>query len=98
MRTAITQHEWLTEDVEQIRRYFPGATFIETFDTPFDIHTLQQGHTERTAQAAAEPVHSAGVSEKRAGECGLTASGAMLAPEERRVSLQCGVFLLGELL
>ena len=33
-------------------------------------------------------VHSAAASEKRAGECGLLASETMLAPEERRASLE----------
>lgn len=32
-----TQREYLAEDLEQIRRFFPGATIIKTLETPFDI-------------------------------------------------------------
>ena len=34
-----TEREWLTEDLEQIRRFFPGATITEVIDTPFYIET-----------------------------------------------------------
>lgn len=33
------QREYLAEDIEQIRRFFPGATIIEPIETPFDIDT-----------------------------------------------------------
>ena len=35
--TSKTQREWLTEDFDQIRRYFPGAELLEAIETPFDI-------------------------------------------------------------
>lgn len=34
-----TQREWLAEDLEQICRFFPGATITEVIDTPFYIET-----------------------------------------------------------
>lgn len=36
-RTKTTQREYLYEDIEQIRRYFPGAELAETLETPFDL-------------------------------------------------------------
>lgn len=33
------QHEYLYEDIEQIRRFFPGAEFVEALETPFDLTT-----------------------------------------------------------
>jgi len=80
-----TQREWLLEDIEQIQRYFPGAELIESFETPFDI--------DIRSETVVKPVRSTGASEQRAGECGLAASEAMLAPEERQASLDRTVTL-----
>ncbi len=32
------KREYLAEDLEQIRRFFPGATIIKALTTPFDLH------------------------------------------------------------
>ncbi len=34
-----SQQEWLTEDLAQIRRYFPGAEYLEAIETPFSLTT-----------------------------------------------------------
>jgi hypothetical protein len=59
MQRHVTQREWLTEDLAQIRRYFPGAKVMEPLDTPFDIKPAartrtQRGRYERTARVVAE--------------------------------------------
>ena len=36
-RPKTTQREYLYEDIEQIKRYFPGAEYAETLMTPFDL-------------------------------------------------------------
>lgn len=42
-----TQKEWLTEDLAQIQRYFPGATLVEAIDTPFDLTRRRHGHKRK---------------------------------------------------
>ena len=76
-----TQREWLTEDIRQIRRFFPGATLINTLDTPFDIRVPQRtrrqhSHSERAALATPKslPQH-------------VSANKVTLPTEERPVSL-----------
>lgn len=46
-RSTHTQREWLVEDLDQIRRYFPGAKFIKPLDTPFDIETRDMSQETR---------------------------------------------------
>ena len=48
---TIKQQELLTEDLAQIRRYFPGAEIIEAFEIPFFIETRdmrQESRVENT--------------------------------------------------
>ena len=49
-RSARTQREWLVEDLDQIRRHFPGATIVEAFSIPFDF----QPKTKTRAQHGRE--------------------------------------------
>lgn len=72
MRGSYYQREWLLEDIEQIRRYFPGAELLETIDTPFDI----------------KPLRSGGASEKRAGEWRLLSNEVTRVPQEGRAPLE----------
>lgn len=61
------QREWLTEDLAQIRRYFPGATLLGTLDTPFDLEIRvksQEVREETALRHDNKPVRSAGASEK----------------------------------
>lgn len=90
---ARTQREWLLEDIEQIKRYFPGAELLETLKTPFDIKThsfIEMGtssHRPVVRRTKSKlPMRSMGTSEKRVGECGLSASEVMLTPEEVKIA------------
>ena len=43
---------YLTEDLAQILRYFPGAQAV-TFDTPFDLTPVESPKTTRAPKRAA---------------------------------------------
>lgn len=58
------QREYLSEDIEQIRRYFPGATIIEVLSTPFDIEAkaIESSHrvnlqSNRAVDCPNEAIH-----------------------------------------
>ncbi len=55
-QTKVTQREWLLEDIEQIRRYFPGAKLVETVDTPFDISVHPTPTQYRRTKNSSNPV------------------------------------------
>lgn len=47
-----TQREYLAEDLEQIRRFFPGATVVKALTTPFDLTRPPRGHKQKTGGRA----------------------------------------------
>lgn len=63
------QREYLAEDIEQIRRFFPGATVIKALKTPFDLTHIQRNQKpRRTAQTTMTPTGG----EKQVGIGGAT--------------------------
>jgi hypothetical protein len=60
-RPTITQREWLLEDLDQVRRYFPGAEVLEVTETPFDIRVQSLVKVQTYAQHRRERKVSGGV-------------------------------------